>query len=260
MRNIAFARQLGYSSDVVSILIGREFKIRYKGSWLGIAWSILSPLGPVAVLHILFTTMLPLNIPHYAAFVYSGLLPWTWFQATVQTSATTLIDNRDLVRKPFFPRTLLPAVVTGTNFLLYLLALPVLFILLLIDGIALTPALLVLPVVWLVLAIFALSWSMFIAAIGVLVRDVPHLLGVIMLLWFYMTPIFYDTAQLSPETQSNLNLNPMAALIQAHRMITLQGQMPDWQALGGSFLLSIILFMLGLFVFRALNDSFAEAV
>lgn len=260
MNSSMLIHRIAYSSDVISTLIGRELKIRYKGSWLGLAWSILSPLGTVAVLHILFTTMLPLNIPHYAAFVYSGLLPWTWFQAAVQMSATTLFDNRDLVRKPFFPSTLLPAVVTGTHFLLYLLALPVLLVLLLIEGIALTPMLLLLPVIWLVLALFALAWSLFIAAIGVLIRDVQHLLGVLMMLWFYLTPIFYDPSRLAPETQARLQLNPMTAIIQAHRAVTLQGQPPDWASLGICTLLGVAMFVLGVAVFRALNDTFAEAV
>lgn len=257
---IEFTQQISYFRDVISTLIGRELKIRYKGSWLGLAWSVLSPLGTVAVLHILFTTMLPLNIPHYATFVYSGLLPWTWFQAVVQISSTTLIDNRDLVRKPFFPNTLLPAVTTGTHFLLYLLALPVLFVLMLIEGIPITPGILILPVIWLILAIFALGWGLLVAAIGVLIRDLQHLLGVLLLLWFYMTPIFYDPNALTPEARASLQLNPMTALVQAHRAVTMGGRMPDWGALGLCLLLSLGMLILGLGVFRALHDSFAESV
>ncbi len=257
---IDFSHRISYYRDVISTLIGRELKIRYKGSWLGLAWSILSPLGTVAVLHILFTSMLPLNIPHYAAFVYSGLLPWTWFQAAVQISSTTLADNRDLVRKPFFPITVLPAVVTGTHFLLYLLALPVLFVLLLIEGMSLSPMLLLLPLIWLILAVFTLAWSMLMAAIGVLIRDLQHLLGVLMLLWFYMTPIFYNPASLSPEIQARLRLNPMTIIIQAHRAVTMQASMPDWTALAFCLIFSIVILFLGLGLFRRLHDTFAETV
>ncbi len=253
-------RSAGYYWDAITTLVGRELRIRYKGSLLGLLWAILSPLGTVAIMHVVFTRILPLNIPHYAAFVYSVLLPWYWFSAAVLSGSNSLIDNRDLVRKPFFPRPLLPAVVTSTNFMLYLLALPVLLVMLLLEGIVLSPLLLLLPVVWLVQAIFTLACTIFFAAVGILIRDVQHLLGVGMLLWFYLTPIFYDLDQLPPDQARWFALNPMAVLVQAHRAIALQGRMPSWATLGGWILGSCLLLVLSLRLFRRLEDAFVEEV
>lgn len=253
-------RSAGYLYDIVFTLVGRELRIRYKGSLLGILWAILSPLGTVAILHLLFTRIVPLNIPNYAAYIYSGLLPWTWFQAAVQTGAATLLDNRDLVRTPFFPRPMLPVVVTSTNFMLYLLALPVLLLLLVVEGIAFTPALLLLPLIWLVLLLFTLACTLLVAALGVLIRDVQHLLGVGLLLWFYLTPIFYDIDRISPSTARWFALNPLAVLVGAHRAVTLGGTMPDWTLLGGWTLASGALLAASLLVFRALEDAFVEEV
>lgn len=249
-----------YLVDVITALVGRELRLRYKGSLLGLLWAILSPLGTVFILHFLFTRILPLNIPNYAAFIYSGLLPWTWFQAAVQTSAATLMDNRDLVRKPFFPRPLLPAVVTATNLILYLLALPVLLVILVIEGLPLTLALALLPLVWLAQALFTLACATLVAALGALIRDVQHLLGVGMLLWFYLTPIFYDLDRVTPAQARWLLLNPMATLVRAHRAIVLYGQTPDWGALGLTALVGAALFGASLAVFGALEDLFVEEV
>jgi len=249
-----------YYLDAISSLVGRELRIRYKGSLLGLLWAILSPLGTVLILHILFSRILPLNIPHYATFLYSALLPWTWFQSAIITGAATLIDNRDLVRRPFFPRPLLPAVVTSTNFLLYLLAFPVLFGLLLVEGVALSPVMLLLPLVWMVQLIFTLACTIFVAALGVVVRDVQHLLSVVMLLWFYLTPIFYDIDRVTPEQARWLRLNPLAILVQAHRALVLHGRMPDWPALGMLAVAGMLLLGVSLMLFRRLEDLFVEEV
>ena len=253
-------RSPGYMYDAVSVLVGRELRIRYKGSTLGMLWAILSPLGTVAIMHIVFTKILPLNIPNYAAFIYSGLLPWTWFQAAVQTGAATLLDNRDLVRMPFFRRPLLPLVVTSTNFILYLLALPVLVLLLLFEGIAPSPLLLLLPLVWIVQAVVTLAFTVLFAALGVLIRDIQHLLGVAMLLWFYLTPIFYDLDRLSTEQARWFLLNPLAVVVEAHRALAIHQQMPNWIPLAIWGIVGIMLLLASLAVFRMLEDAFVEEV
>ncbi len=256
----SFQWRLGYYSDVVRALVGRELAIRYKGSVLGLLWAVLSPLATVVILYFLFTRIIPLDIPHYSAFIYSGLLPWTWFSAALQTGSSTLLDNRDLVRKPFFQRPLLPVVVVGSNFLLYLLALPVLVASLLIEGLSLTPALLWLPLIWVVQALFTLACSMLMAALSVVVRDMQHLLGIILLMWFYLTPIFYSLNQLSPQTSRFYVLNPMAVIIEAHRAVALLGFAPDWLALGGVVATSGLLLTFSYIVFRTLEDTFVEAL
>jgi lipopolysaccharide transport system permease protein len=253
-------RSLPYLLDVLTALVGRELRIRYKGSMLGLLWAVLSPLGTVLILHILFSQILPLNIPHYASFIYSGLLPWTWFQTAIQTSATTLFDNRDLVRKPFFPRPVLPAVVATTNFMLYLLALPVLILLLVAEGVPLSLTLLYLPIIWLIQIILTLAGTVLIAALGVIIRDVQHMLGVGMLLWFYLTPVFYDLNRIAPDKAQWFALNPLAVIVQAHRDVILEGRAPQWGLLGIWTLVGVVALALSLWLFRVLEDTFVEEV
>ena len=250
----------GLLYDILHALVVRELHVRYKNSVLGILWAVLSPLGTVAILHLLFTRIVPLGIAHYASFVYAGLLPWTWFQSGLYTAAGTLLDHRDLVRKPFFPRPLLPAVVTVSNFLLYLLAFPVLLALLALEEVWPGPVLLLLPAVWLVLAVFTLACATLVAALGALIRDVQHLLGVVLVLWFYLTPIFYDIDRIESSQARWLLLNPMAVLVQAHRAIAFEGRPPDWAALGACALVSGVLLAAALLVFRALEHLVIEEV
>jgi lipopolysaccharide transport system permease protein len=252
--------RLAHGFEVLIVLVGREVRIRYKGSFLGILWALLSPLGMVAILHLLFTRILPLDIPHYPAFVYAGLLPFSWFHSSVQTGAATLLDNRDLVRKPFFPRLVLPAVVTGSQFVLYLLAIPVLLFLVVWEGLPLTTALIALPAVWVVEALLTLAFTTLFASLGVLVRDVQHLLAVAMTLWFYLTPVFYDLRRVSPEYARWLSWNPMTPIVQAHRAIFLEGRAPEWGTLAPSATLALLVLVASLALFRSVEGVLVEDV
>jgi lipopolysaccharide transport system permease protein len=253
-----FSEAIGHRFDTLRALVSREFRMRYKGSFLGIIWAILSPLGTVLTLQFVFTRILPFGTPHFAVFLYSAMLPWVWFQSAIQASAGTLGDNRDLVRTPFFFKPMLPAVVTCTNFLLYLFALPVLLGLMASDEIAFTPALAALPILWIVQGILTLAFTVFISAIGVLVRDVQHLMGVVMMLWFYVTPIFYDLKQVPPDLARWFSLNPMAAIVSAHRGIVLYGDFPNWTELAALAIVSIAILGVSVAIFRQLEDAFID--
>lgn len=249
----------GHLIDTLRVLVARELRMRYKGSFLGITWAILSPIGTVIILQFVFETVLKMGIPNFAIFMYTALLPWTWFANSVLAGATTLTGNRDLVRTPFFAKSLLPAVVTCANFLMYLLALPVLLGLMVANGVPLTRALIALPVIWIAEAMLTLAFTVLIAAIGVLVHDVQHLMAVLMQFWFYLTPIFYDLSRVPPELTPVFTLNPMASIVTAHRAVTLYGRFPDWEGLAYTALGSAALLGVSLFVFRTLEDAFIEA-
>lgn len=255
---MSMSETTGHFIDTLTVLVGREFRMRYKGSTLGILWALLSPLGTVVVLRFLFSSVLNVGIPHFAVFLYAGILPWTWFAATVQGGSSTLAENRDLVRTPFFSKPLLPWTVTCTHFALYMMALPVLFGLMWYDGIPFTTALAVLPAIWLVQWILVTGLALLMAAVGILIRDWQHLITLLLMFWFYLTPIFYDINSLPPETARWFALNPMTSIIEAHRAVVLDARMPDWASLTIVAAGSSVLLALSLLVFRALEDSFID--
>jgi lipopolysaccharide transport system permease protein len=252
------SHRLAYYWEVVQALIGRDFAMRYKGSTLGLLWAVLSPLAMAAILYVVFTRIVPLGIPHYSTYVFTGLLPWTWFSGSVLTGAASLLSNRDLVRKPFFAKPVLPVVVVGTHFLLYMLALPVLFGSLLVEGLAPTATLLLLPILWAVQALLTLAVTMLVAALSVIVPDMRHLLEIVLILWFYLTPIFYDVRLLPAETARYFVLNPLAVIIKSHRDVSIAGLAPDWLALGITTATALIVFVLAYAVFRLFDDVFVE--
>jgi lipopolysaccharide transport system permease protein len=256
--SVRLGESAGHLADTLRALVGREFRMRYKGSFFGVVWSVLSPLGTVIILQLVFTKILTFATPHFGAFLYSAMLPWVWFQSAVQTSATTLADNRDLVRTPFFAKPLLPGAVTCTNFLLYLCALPVMFGLLMVEGIHVTWAIAALPVIWVVQGILTLGFTFLIAAIGILVRDVQHLMGVVLTFWFYLTPIFYDSKQIPRDLARWFALNPMVAVTSAHRGVILYGEFPNWRELGMWGLIGVGILMVSLVIFRQLEDAFID--
>jgi len=249
---------VGQLVDTLVVLVGRELRTRYKGSFFGFLWAILSPLGTVVVLEFVFSRVLSITVPNFGAFIYSGLLPWVWFSTAVQSGSMTLTEHRDLVRTPFFAKPLLPAVVACTNFLLYIVALPVLVALLLLDGIPVTTAILALPIIWVVQMLLTMAATILIAASGVLIRDVQHLMGVVLLFWFYLTPIFYGLDQVPPDAAKWMALNPMAPIVTAHRDVTLYGRQPDWRGLFVWAVVGLAATAVSLVVFRALEDSFVE--
>lgn len=256
--SLRFGESAGQLLDTIRALVGREFRMRYKGSFFGLVWAVLSPIGTVVILQLVFTKILTFGTPYFGAFLYSAMLPWVWFQTAVQTSATTLTDNRDLLRTPFFAKPLLPGAVTCTNFLLYLCALPVLFGLIWADGLPFTRALAALPVIWIVEGILTLGFTVLIAAMGILVRDVQHLIGVVLLFWFYLTPIFYDLKQVPPGLAPWFSLNPMAAIVSAHRGVILYGEVPNWLELGRWGLIGGAILAGSLVMFRQLEDAFID--
>ncbi len=248
----------GHFIDTLATLVAREFRMRYKGSAFGIIWAVLTPLGTAVILHFVFQEVLAIGTPHFAAFLYSALLPWTWFQSSVQTGSSVLSDNRALVRTPFFSKPLLPWAVTCTNFVLYLFAMPVIFALMTFDGLPLTTALAALPAIWLVQWVLTLGFTVLMSAIGILVRDLQHLMGVVLMFWFYLTPIFYETKQVPEHLARWLDINPMAVVVTAHRDVMVYGVPPDWTALGALAIGSAALLGLSLMLFRTLEDSFID--
>lgn len=250
--------QLLYLIDLLRELIGRDMKLRYKRSLLGIAWSLVNPLAQLLVLSFIFSRVLPLNIPNYPSFLFTGLLAWNWFQTSLYAATGSIVDNRELIRKPGFSAIILPIVTVTSNFIHFLLALPILLVFLSINGISLSILCLSLPVIFAVQFLFTLSLSYLVATMHVTFRDTQYLLGIALLLGFYLSPVFYDTSAIPNRFQMIYRLNPMVVLIDAYRHILLQGQLP-----GGVEVLVLSLISAGLLwvsyrIFVKASARFAE--
>jgi len=217
--------------ELISHLVRREFRLHYTGSVLGVLWSAALPLIQLLVFVFLFGRVVPLDIEDYPAFVFCALLPWTWFSSSAGSAGGLFTGNRDLLRRPNFSPATLIVVNTLSNFLTYLVSLPILLVVLALHGRPPTTAVLAFPVLVLCQGILLVGLGLAIATLNVFYRDVGHLTGVALSLFFYLIPIFYRPLEPGGAYSRLILWNPIARLIQAYREIFFYQRAPDWESM-----------------------------
>jgi lipopolysaccharide transport system permease protein len=254
----ARVRRIVYLRDLLRELVGRDMKLRYKRSTLGILWSLVNPLAQMLIFTFLFHRVLPLGIDNYPVFVFSGLLAWAWFQTSISQATVAITGNRELIGQPGFPAAILPAVTVTTNLTHFLLELPVLLVFMAFGGGALSLALLVLPVLIALQFLLTLSLAYLVATFNVAFRDTQHLIALLLLLLFYLTPVFYDASNIPEEYRLIYFLNPLAHLVEAYRAVFLRGELPDPVAVLALAALSTLLLWVGHRTFTRASYRFVE--
>lgn len=255
--------------DLIYHLVVRELRARYKGSVLGFLWSLLNPLMMMAVFTVVFTLIMPNNsLPNYPIFLLCGLLPWNFFSAGVMTGIHSVVSNGNLVKKVYFPREVLPIASALAQLVNFLLALVVLFALLFIFQANLSPRLWMLPIVILIQTSFIIGIVLFLSAINVFYRDTMMIMDVVILAWFFMTPVFYplDILPQSYEVMGyvvNVHrlmniLNPMASIINAYRDLLYLGTYTEIDFLLRTALTSLGVLVFGYWFFTRLSGDFGE--
>ncbi len=239
-----------YKFDLIWHLVKRDFSLRFKRSTLGVLWSLVLPLAQLLVLVFLFNKVVPLKIDDYPAFVFSALLPWTWFSSCLSAAGSLFINNRDLVRRPNFEPYIIVIVNAVSNLLIYLVALPILFALLVLDGRAITSMLIILPLLSLIQGILTVGLGLIIATLNVFYRDVQQIVSVAIMLLFYMTPVFYSSDSVSENYRFIYTLNPVSTLIQSYRSIFFYGSAPDWELLLVAGISSLICCAIGHLIYK----------
>ena len=252
--------------SLIQTLVARELKARYRGSVLGFFWSFINPLLLLLIYWFVFSVVLPgirpIDIEPYALFMFCGLLPWTWFSSSVLEASNVLIAGGNLIKKVLFPAEVLPVVTVLANMVHFLLGLPIIAVALVYFAVPVRPLeLLWLPVVVLVQLFFTLGLALIVSSLTVHFRDLKDILGNLMTFWFFATPIIYPMSLAPPSGKVLLDLNPFTHLVISYQEILFyDGPFGHWKwllALGG---VSIVLFLLGYFLFDRLRDSFAEEV
>jgi ABC-type polysaccharide/polyol phosphate export permease len=258
MLSTSLGARWSHQRDVIATLVGREFKGRYKNTAMGMAWSVISPLMFLLVFYFLFEKVLDLGIPRYASFAFTGIVAWMWFQGTLSEAVTSISSNASLVSQPGFPVATLPVVAVTSNLVNFLIALPLLAGLLLIEGARPGLSLIALPLLFALQYLLALSFAYVVAAFNVHFRDTQYILPIMLQLGYYVTPIFYDLKRVPPEYHSLFNWNPMVPLVQGYRAILLEGAWPDWRAIAAVALVSLAVLFLGYRYFRHASYRFLE--
>jgi lipopolysaccharide transport system permease protein len=242
---------------VVTHLVAREFRLRYRQAVLGWVWAIVQPLARFVVLTFLFTQVVRLDIAHYPAFLFSGLLSWSWFSSGLSSATSSAVARRDLLFRPGVPRVTVPVISVLADGLDLVAALPVLGLFLLAGpGVHLT--ILALPMVIAVQALLILGLGLMLCSLHVYVRDTRLLVDTALVLGFYLTPVFYSPASVPDPYRLLIDLNPMTHIVQAYRQVLVNGHLPTELSFMLTALASAVFFVIGLAVYHRLSPHFVD--
>ena len=251
--------------ELLRTLVRRELRSRFKGSALGLFWSLIYPLAMMGVYTLVFSVLWKVtgDIPHYPLFVLSGLAVWGFFQAGIQLGTTSLVSNGELIKKVWFPRELVPASAvlaqTVTIFVMLAILIPIDLI---VEPDNARTVVLVIPIVaGLICLVLGLAWLFSIA--NVFYRDVEHLLAVAFLPWFFLTPVLYGLEQFSAASGHRWLIllmrygNPVTPYVESVRAVVLQHVVPGAPLLLYVFIVGPLVALLGLWVMQRYEDRIA---
>jgi lipopolysaccharide transport system permease protein len=253
-------RRFQHLLDLAAVLLGREIKVQYKTTALGVLWGFATPLLQLLVYSFLFRRVIPLDIPDYNLFLFAGLIAWSWFQGSLDQAARSITEQGDLVRQPGFPVMVLPVVSVAVHLVNLLLALPLLLGFVVFAGRPVRMTVLLLPVLLGLQFLLILGPAYLVGACNARFRDTARITQVLLQLLLFLTPVFYTTASVPERWRVVYRLNPMATLVDAYRDILLFGRPPAWASLAIVFAVSCGLLWVGHHTFERMKNRFVEDI
>ena len=252
------AKDLYNYRELLKTNIKKDVGGKYKNSVLGVLWSFINPLLQIAVYALVFQVILKSNIENYTVYLCCGLIPWQYFSSIVLRGAAVIVDNANIIKKVYFPREILPISIVASEGVNFLISTIIILGFVIFGGIGLS---------WNILWYFLIVAIQFIVSIGVALivssltvyfRDLLHLLGIVIQLLFYATPIVYAINSVPANLQWIVKINPMSYLIEAYRSIFCNQTIPNFQGLLIALGMGIALCVVGYFIFNKLEKRFAE--
>ncbi|MEO6798019.1 MAG: ABC transporter permease [Candidatus Dormibacter sp.] len=247
-------------SELLTNLVARDLKTKYRGSFFGIFWSLLNPLLLMLVYTLVFSLIVRVNIHPYPVFLLAGLVPWNAFAQSLIQATTSVTDSRGIVSKVAFPRQVLPLSAVLSGSVNFLISLGLLAILTVVLHPHLGWSILLLPLLVLLQVTFTFGLGAILAAAQVYFRDVQYFVGVFLTAWFFLTPVVYSIDFVPPRLRPILLLNPMAWDISSFQAIWFYGRIPSVGYLVLFAAVAGLSLLLGIIVFGRLSRRFAEEV
>jgi lipopolysaccharide transport system permease protein len=254
-------RELWNYRELLYFLTWRDVKIRYKQTAIGILWAVLQPVLTTAIFTVIFSNFARFdtkNVP-YPVFALSGLMIWLFVHSSVTLASSSFVSNTNLVTKVYFPRLLVPlaAVLAGTFDLIFSLIL--LILMMVYYGIIPTFAIFLVPLFLIIAIVVAASFGTLFAALNVRFCDVKFALPFLLQVWMIASPIFYPANLLTETWRLVFAANPLTGIIEGMRS-ALFGTAFDWQVIGVSLTSTVVFMLLALFVFKQMEDDFADLI
>jgi len=240
----------------------RHLRGQYKQSILGYAWAILNPLSLMLTLSFVFSVLLRFesgDIP-YPLFLLMGLLPWIFFSMAVSSATDSITGAFSLVTKVYFPREVLPIAAVLTKIVDLGFGLIILVALMVYLGYPPVWTIVWVPVLFFIHLLFTLGMALPLAALNLFFHDVRFLVGVVLTLWFYLTPIIYPSDIVPDKYQILFDLNPNALFINAYRRVVLEGVDPGADRLLLGLGIATLTFLIGYYLFKRMEPRFADRI
>lgn len=246
--------------------IKNDLRSRFARSKLGAAWMILQPLAQVAIYSLVLSRIMTAKLPGidspyaYSIYLLAGMMGWSLFNEVVTRSLTIFVDNGSMLKKVVFPRVCLPIVTVGSalvnNVLLFLVTVIVFMLL----GHVPTAALWWMPVLILVTISFAIGLGLLLGVLNVFVRDVAQFMNIVLQLWFWLTPVVYTPSIVPPKFREMMFLNPMYWIVNDYQSVLAYGRSPDMAALLPLVVVTVLLLLISLFLFRKASPDMADVL
>jgi len=252
--------------DLIGSLVRRELAARYRGSVLGLAWGMVTPVVMIAIFTFIFAGIFGARFGangsawDFALYLFCGLLPWTAFQEAVAASTQTVVAHANLVKRVVFPLEILPVSIVLTALVNQMFGTIALVVASLLIRSELHATLLWLPVLLVPQLMLTLGLSWLVASLGVFLRDIVQGVALLLTVWLYLTPIIYPESVVPARFQPFIRANPFTHLIRSYRRIMLEGAMPDWRGMAFFTAFALACFIFGYWWFARTRKNFADVI
>ena len=253
-------KELHQYRELLKTNVKKEIRGKYKASFLGVLWSFINPLLQVIVYAIVFPYIMRVKTDNYLIFLICGIIPWTWFTTSISNWTTCILTNSNLIKKVYFPRTILPISIVTSGMINFLISCIIIIIFVLGGGLGLSWHLIFLPFIVIIQYIITLAFTFLLSAFNVYVKDIEYIVIFMLNMAFYATPVLYSSEMFSGWFLWVFKLNPMAHLINAYRDIFYVHRIPHLLNLFVLLGIGIALLIICYLVFNKLEKRFAEEI
>jgi ABC-2 type transport system permease protein len=238
-------KKLFHQRDILTEMTFKQFRASYSGAMLGLWWAIIIPFILAVCINIIFTNVFKINIENFTFFVLSGILPWLFFSAAVVEATNSFLTDAAMFRQKMLPLEFVPFKFVLSNFLSFLIGIVFLLPFFIISNNQVITVLPALIFVFIFNLIFILGLSLIFAVLNVYSRDIIHFLSVGLMVWFWITPVFYSLNMVPYPYRWISILNPMTYYITSYRSILFYGKLPSWPVAVTGIVLALIFMAAG---------------
>jgi len=236
---------------VISLLVKKQLTLRYRRTVLGYFWAILNPLFSMLVLTFVFSTVFGQDPREFAVFLFSGMIAWSYFNASVIQCSDLFLANEQLIKKIYLPKELFPISIMVAMLIDAMLVFIAFFLIMLSLGAPISTSLFFLPVAYFILTIFILGVGLAVSIFTIFFRDLQHIIPIFLQALFFLTPIIYPEPKVPNSLLKTIfDLNPLSPFISMFRDPLMNGHITDWSNIISSSIFSIFSIVIGVYIFN----------